>query len=296
MAKKETPTKRTPKKKGARQRAPRRVENPAWLLSAPTGDEPKPPTVTRPSELPFLALGWENFEKLCRWLADASGKVEKAWAYGTSGYGQLGIDVLVRVKDGSFQAWQSKRHKKFGVANLEGAVDAFLNADWAKHTKRFILAVACNPSDPKVTHALETARDNLSSHGIAFEPLFSTELTERLKEHPRIIDDFFGRAWVKEICTPEQLAELANHLPARALASLPSRLHAFYTAWIAAVDPGLPIVGQRAGDLPTPELASVMSSPISCSIWARSSRPRPPNRHFQVVPKSNRPSRRVTSR
>ena len=229
-------------------------ENPAWLLSAPTGDEPKPPAVTRPSELPFLALGWENFEKLCRRLADASGKVEKAWAYGTSCYGQHGIDVLVRVKDGSFEAWQSKRHKKFGVPILEEAVEVFLNADWAKHAKQFVLVVACNPSDPKVIAALETARDKLRSHRIAFEPLFSTELTERLKEHPQIIDDFFGRAWVKEICAPEQLAELANHLPARALASLPSRLHAFYTGWIATVDPGLPIVGQRAGDLPAPEL------------------------------------------
>src|SRR4029453_1893071 len=37
--------------------------------------------------------------------------LEKAWAYGTSGYGQLGIDILVRMKAGGFQAWQSKRYR-----------------------------------------------------------------------------------------------------------------------------------------------------------------------------------------
>jgi len=248
-------SKKTPKKgAAARQGTSRRVEDPAWLVSPPTGEEPKPPAASRPSELPFLALGWENFERLCRRLADASGTVEKAWAYGSSGYGQLGIDVLVRGKDGSYEVWQSKRYKQFGTSALTDAVEVFLKANWSKSATRFVLAVACNPANPKVIDALEKARDQLRSRDIAFEPLFATELTQELKEHPRIIDDFFGRAWVNQICSPEQLAELANHLSARTLALLPSRLHAFYSGWISTVDPGLPILGQGAGDLPAPEL------------------------------------------
>jgi hypothetical protein len=96
----------------ARKKAPARTENPAWLASEPVGDGPPPPVATRPAALPFLELGWENFERLCYRLAQIDGAVEKAWSYGTAGYGQLGIDVLVRMKDGSFEAWQSKRHNQ----------------------------------------------------------------------------------------------------------------------------------------------------------------------------------------
>ena len=183
-------------KSSARKRAPARVENPAWLSSEPVGSGPNPPVTTRPAALPFLELGWENFERLCYRSAQKAGAVEKAWAYGTSGYRQRGIDVLVRMKDGSFQAWQSKRHKTFGLSALRDAVKVFMSADWARQAKRFVLAVGCAVNDPKVIDEIEKTRTRLKKRGIEFEPLFTVELTEKLRAQATIIDDFFGRAWV----------------------------------------------------------------------------------------------------
>ncbi len=232
-----------------------RVENPAWLSSDPVGEGPSPPIDTRPGALPFLELGWEDFERLCYRLAQKAGAVEKAWAYGSSGYGQLGIDVLVRMQDATFEGWQSKRHKTFGPTALKEAVNVFLDADWAKHAKRFVLAVACNVNNPRVVDDLEKTRTALAARGITFEPLFARELTERLRAEPEIIDDFFGRGWVERICAPEVAAAVADRLSRLDMAALRRDLRDFYTSWIATVDPGLPLVGQAgAGDTPAPEL------------------------------------------
>lgn len=105
----------------------RRVENPAWLDTEPSGPGPNPPVVTRPAALPFQELSWENFERLCYRLAQKDGEVEKVWAYGAQGHEQLGIDVLVRMKDGTFVTWQSKRHQTFGPCQLKAAIRHFLD-------------------------------------------------------------------------------------------------------------------------------------------------------------------------
>jgi hypothetical protein len=242
-------------------KAPARVENPAWLSSDPVGGPP-PPVTTRLAALPLLDLSWENFERLCYRLAQVDGTVEKAWSYGTSGYGQLGIDILVRMTDGSFQAWQSKRHKTFGVAALKEAVQVFTKAEWAKRAKRFVLAVACTINDPRVIDEIETARTRLQRRGIAFEPVFASELTEKLKMRPEAIDDFFGRAWVEKVCAPEAVAVLVDRMSRLDMASLRTRLRAFYTAWIGTVDPGLPLVGQIAWDILRLNSRGVTSCPI----------------------------------
>jgi hypothetical protein len=59
--------------------------------------------------------------------------------------------------------------------------------------KKFVLAVACEAANPKAIDEIEKARPKLDSQGIAFEPMFGKELSERLKTEPEIIDDFFGR-------------------------------------------------------------------------------------------------------
>lgn len=243
-------TKRQPRESKAA-----RSENPSWLTTEPVGENPRAPSSARLSRLPLLDLGWENFERLCYRLAKCDGSVEKAWSYGSSGYSQHGIDVLVRLKDGSYEAWQSKRHKKFDVAAVRRALSVFEQAEWASTAKRFVLAIACEVSDPKVIDELELVRDRLKGRGTTFEPLFAPEFSERLRDQPEIIDDFFGRAWVAAICPPEAVMELSDRFSGRDIRILRRRLRDFYTAWIATVDPGLPLVGQSASELPAPALA-----------------------------------------
>lgn len=188
-----------------------REENPAWLAEQPNGPRPLPPVTPRIARLDFRALGWNDFERLCRRLALCSGEVVAAWAYGGQGHPQLGIDVLVRKADGSFEAWQSKRHESFGPADVKKAVQTFQSGDWATKAKRFVLAVACAPT-PAAIDKLEEARTQLAAQGITFEPLFVDELTDQLRAQPEIILDFFSREWVESICGRETAALLSDRL------------------------------------------------------------------------------------
>jgi hypothetical protein len=118
-----------------------------------------------------------------------------------------------------------------------------------------VLAVACTVNDPKVIDEIEETRTRLKGRGIEFEPLFAGELTEKLRTQPEVIDDFFDRAWVEKVCTLEAVAALKDRVSRIDMASLRTGLRAFYTAWVKIVDPGLPLVGQAAGEMPAPELS-----------------------------------------
>jgi len=228
-----------------------REENPAWLVEEPTGPRPALPVTPLMPTLNFLGLGWPDFERLCRRLAVRSGDVVASWAYGSQGHTQLGIDILVRKKDGSFEAWQSKRHQSFGPADVREAVRVFLEASWAKEAKRFVLAVACAPT-PGVIDELEKARTQLTAKDIAFEPQFIEELTDRLRPEPEIVYDFFSREWVAVICGPERAALLKDRLSRFDIADIRVRLRDLYSTWIATVDPGLPLAGHDLDGRPIP--------------------------------------------
>jgi hypothetical protein len=234
------------KKKKIARRAPRPVENPAWLREDPAGNAISLPVRTRPSLLPFHELSPEDFERLCLRLAERGATVEAAWVYGKTGHAQHGIDVLVRIEDGAFHVWQSKRYKKISKGEVNEAVAFFLKHKWAKQARRFVLAVACRFESPAVIDAIEAARAALRAKNIEFEALDASKLTERMKSEPALVDDFFGREWVEPICGPEALESLKNRLSRFDVASVRARLRTFYNSWISAVDPGLPIAGRDA--------------------------------------------------
>ena len=232
------------KKTAPRKRALRSVENPGWLREDPDGRAPKPPARTKASLLPFNELKWEDFERLCLRLSERRANVEAAWSYGKSGHAQLGIDILVRMPDVTFHVWQSKRYKVISKSAVIKAIRFFLKHKWSKQATRFVLAVACEFKSPGVVEAIEEGRTDLRAKNIEFEALDASKLTERLRTEPELVDDFFERPWVKVICPPEALERLKNRLSRFEVATLRKRLQSFYSSWISAVDPGLPIVGQ----------------------------------------------------
>jgi len=93
-------------------------EDPDWLLHDPEGSIPPPPVVTRPTKLPFTKLQWRDFERLCRRLAERNGNVEHVLSYGTPGQAQFGIDILVRLADGTYEVWQTKRYRRIEPADV----------------------------------------------------------------------------------------------------------------------------------------------------------------------------------
>ena len=69
-------------------------------------------------------------------------------------------------------------------------------------------------------------------------------LTKRLREHARVVDDFFGRPWVRLFLGEDVAQSLGPRLDASAVLTLRARLRELYRAVFLEHDPGIPAAAQ----------------------------------------------------
>src|SRR5271166_3508622 len=216
---------------------------PTWL-ETPVTEVPalKPPVHTRAQLLPLNDLTWEHFECLCLRYVRMQSVVVRAQLYGVKGQKQHGIDLYVRLSDPlRYEVYQSKRLASFAAADVTKAVDTFLAGKWHDKAKAFRIVTSHPIEDTKVGDAIETTAKRLEALDITFEVIGQERLSEWLKDHPRIVDDFFSRAWVEEFCGPEAAKELTRRMNAEKVAEYRVRLHKFYQMIFNRHDPGIPV-------------------------------------------------------
>lgn len=199
----------------------KQIELLATLWSTPDGSWPMPPVQTRPSLLPVGELTPENAERLFTRLLETEAHIEHATLFGLPGQAQAGIDVYARIApslDGTtatgrnFVALQSRRVKSVTAASITSAVSDFLAGEWAHRCSRFYYATSSSLRDTKLDAAVRSAREMLAEKGIEFEPWGAEEIADRLRDQPRLVDDFFGRAWVTAFCGEVRAAELVRRI------------------------------------------------------------------------------------
>jgi hypothetical protein len=200
-----------------------------------------PPAITREQVLPLGSLSWENFERLCFRLAHRAGDVEDARIYGERGQAQEGIDLYVRRATGDYATWQCKRYQEVTTSDIKRAVTTFLDGDWASRTKLFRLAVAPSLNATELAEEIENQRKRCEAVNIIFEPLDRDRLSLMLKDHPDLVDDFFGRSWVEAFNGPAAAARLSGRKLSREQ-KLKARgsILILYTTHFQTVDGGIP--------------------------------------------------------
>lgn len=215
----------------------------AALWAAPAGPLPEPPVETNLQVLPLGQLGWPDAEKLFLRLLETVRPVTYAKLFGTPGQGQQGIDAYARLpldltaSDATGRDYitlQSRRVQTLTAAKIKKAVDDFLDGDWSDKTRTFYYATSYDLQDTKLDEELRTQGDRLAALGLTFVPWGAQEVSALLKGHPRIVDDFFGRSWVKAFCGTEAAQSLANNLPALESRELRTRLQQLYQAVFSA--------------------------------------------------------------
>jgi len=211
---------------------------PLAVLSPPDAVPSKLPAETRVQRLPFDALSWENFERLCYRLTARDANVEYCARYGRQGDAQDGIDIFARQSDGRYHCLQAKRHRSYGAAKLREAVDLFLAGSWADRAARFTIAVQAPLGSIAVQEEIERQVERLRACGIRFSALDGEALTELLRGHPMLIDDFFGRHWVAALLGRDIADSLGRRLDGDAFARVRAQLSRVYEAQFHFVDPG----------------------------------------------------------
>ena len=212
---------------------------PAYLLELPESVVESPPVETRVAQLPYEQLSWRDFERLVFRLARQDSDVEYCAPYGRPGQAQDGIDVYARVAGGGYICWQARNRENVGPSNIEKAVDDFLKGKWAASAKRFVYCVRASLTDTALQDAIEAQAARLNQDDIVFEGVDGTQLSEKLRPHPDIVDDFFGRNWLVAFAGEEAAANLKRQLTVQQVNALRKRLADIYNARAQQLDPGL---------------------------------------------------------
>lgn len=209
---------------------------PTYLHTPPT-TEIDPPVSTSKQLLPFDKLRWEDFERLCLRLVRLESDVVDCRVYGVRGDRQAGIDLFALLRSGYYITYQCKRVKEFGPKKITAAISTFAQGRWYNRSKRFVLCTSESLASTQRTDAIQQARSRLGEVELL---IWDAEtLSISLKAHPRIVDDFFGRAWVKVFNGPGAAAALGERLDSGAVRRYRRELRTFYASVFAKHDPGI---------------------------------------------------------
>jgi energy-coupling factor transporter ATP-binding protein EcfA2 len=218
------------------------LDNVPSYLEVPANAEVEPPVKTNLQSLPFEGLTWENFERLCLRLARLDSNVEYCQIYGKRGDKQGGIDLFARKTGNSkYTVHQCKNEGKFSASKIKKAVTKFLNGDWVTKSDTFILCMRDSLKDKARADEIVSQTEVLKQEGITFIPRDQEALSLLLKDYPEIVDDFFGRSWVKAFCGEEAATKLGKRLDLVAIAKLRSKCLSLYKTVFHQQDPGLPL-------------------------------------------------------
>ena len=233
----------------------------SWLRLPPTAKNLPAPIQTKSQLLPIELLTWEDFERLCLRLLEleadavhvsevAQDEIETMPAiglYGRRGQAQFGIDVYARdrvvlgkpLPPRSYVCLQSRRTKLVSKAMLSNSVDDFLNGHWAAASRKFIYATSASTTSTEIVDETERLFGQLVPQSIEFEVWGRESISNRLKDYPKLVDDFFGREWVKAFCGEPDAEALGARLDALQVATLRRELARIYAASFRAADSGL---------------------------------------------------------
>lgn len=215
------------------------VELPSYLTAPPSGEQPDPPVDTRKQLLPLGQLDWPDFERLCARLIAKQSDVEDARLYGEAGQKQGGIDILAHGKEGAIAVYQCRRVKTMTPAKIKQAVTDFLEGPWRQRASSFAICTSTSLGSKARSDEIERQRQVLKSCGKDLETWDREELSLALKDHPDLVDDFFGRAWVDLFNGPEAAERLGSRLDFEARRATRDGLARFYREVFLVHDAGL---------------------------------------------------------
>ncbi len=175
-------------------------------------------------------------------MARLDKKVEYCQIYGEKGDEQEGIDLYARknITD-KYSVHQCKNVKDFSASKIKNAVTKFLEGEWVDKSDTFFLCTRESLRSKERADEMIAQTEVLKAKSITFIPWDEEELSTLLKDKPDIVDDFFGRYWVKAFCGNDAAEKLGKKLDAAEIVELRSKCLSLYKTVFNRQDPGLPL-------------------------------------------------------
>ena len=166
--------------------------------------------------------------------------------YGVSGQAQLGIDVYARVPlrlgetppARRYVSLQARRIENVTKTGLSRSVEDFLQGKWSLVSRKFIYATSGSTRSTILADESERLASQLATNSIEFVVWDREKISARLKTRPELVDDFFGRAWVKRFCGERAAEGLGTRLDVKQVNSLRIELAGVYKVTFGIADSG----------------------------------------------------------
>jgi len=149
-------------------------------------DRPKPTISGTTHPLPFDQLSPRDFERLCLWLVEREG-YERAEHLGAAGSEQ-GRDIIA-WREGRLWAFQCKRVQRFGPHDALKEVEKVLALPEGQRPLGLVFIVTCDVS----ANTRQQVRERCGEE-MACQFWTGTELDQKGKRHPDIVEEFFQAA------------------------------------------------------------------------------------------------------
>ena len=135
--------------------------------------------------LPFEKLSPRQFERLCLWLVEREGYTN-AKHLGAAGREQ-GRDIIA-WREGTLWAFQCKRRQRFGPQDALAEVEKVLALPEDERPAELVFLVTCDV----LANTRQQACKRCEQAGLECDFWAGTELAEKVKRHPDIVEKFFG--------------------------------------------------------------------------------------------------------
>ena len=194
---------------------------------------------------------------------------------------EIGLFLARRIQTGAMFPSQARRIKKLSPRVLKSSVDDFLEGKWALDSRRFIYATSASARSVKLTDEIKTLVSRLIGESIEFVIWDEEEISTRLKACPELVDDFFGREWVRCFCGDEAAQSLGIRLDAATVDRLRRDLAGIYSAAFRVADSGQ--LAFRWAGTPTVDLRDRFVTPdLVSSTPQAASLPQPMDGHLEI--------------
>lgn len=110
----------------------------------------------------------------------------------------IGLFPAKRLQTGASFPSRHVGPKSSSPAALKSSVHDFLEGKWAPVSRRFIYATSASARSTNLASEIKTLASRLIEESIEFVVWDKEAISTRLKEYPRLVDDFFGREWVTD--------------------------------------------------------------------------------------------------
>ncbi|WP_018347508.1 tetratricopeptide repeat protein [Longispora albida] len=181
-------------------------------------DQRRLPVVVDPklAVLPFGDLSWEGFECLARSTIEVAEGMTVSRLYGTPGQRQKGIDAFAQDSSGEWHVFQFRRVKRFTVSDLRKILDPFVAGSRPFGAKRLAVVTSLPRISAKVQDAIYEYQ--LAHPDFVIDQIWDAHtLGSKLRRHPDIVAQSFGRAVAERFCDDDVLVE-ARPRPGRPIA------------------------------------------------------------------------------